>query len=169
MAILFDILLLGLFLFITIRHWRLGFVCSVLSAGKLLFSLIVSALLCKPVAILISDAADGTSVLSGGVASGIIAFVLLFAVSFVCASLIIRLISNVKIPLVTNVDKLIGLAVGLVLGTLTVAALATVTYSVLEIITLVSPESTALDVYYDSYVFRFVYDIGIFEFIRNLI
>ena len=171
MSVIFDIVLLGLFLFITIRYWRLGFVASVLSAGKLLFSLILSAILCKPVAGLVALAFENSSLssLGVGVVAGILSFVLLFVASFIGASFIIRLISNVKIPLVTKIDKLIGLIIGLVIAILTVAALSTVLYSVLEIVTFISPDSSALDIYYDSYVFRFVYDIGIFEFIRNLI
>lgn len=171
MSVFFDILLVGLFLFIVIRYWRLGFVCSILSAGKLLFSLIVAAILCSPVASLLSLAFEESSLSSTviGVISGILAFILLFVASFIGASFLIRLLSKVKIPLVSNVDKLIGLIVGLVIGILLVSAISTVLYSVLEIITFINPSSTALDIYYDSYVFRFVCDFSIFEFIRNLI
>ena len=171
MAIIIDAALVALFVFSIIRHYRLGLACSVLSAGKLLFSLLAAALLARPVAMLLmhllcesSLSAQGTQVLSG-----VLAFILVFLTVFILSGFIIKMISKIKIPILTKLDKLLGLVLGAVIGILSVSAIATVIYSVIEIITFIDKDSTALAVFYESYVFRSVYELHIFEFIRNLI
>ena len=171
MAIIVDIVFVALFVLSLFRHYRLGLACSVLSAGKFVFSLLVAAVLRRPVASLIFLALEGSSLSSNvaGIVSGVLAFIMVFVAVFVSAGLIIRMLSKIKIPIITRVDKLLGLLLGLVIGILSVSALATVLYSVLEIVSFIDPDGAALAVYNDSYVFRFVYGLRIFEFIRNLI
>ena len=168
MAITFDIILAAIFLFFVIRYWICGLVGSLLRAGRLIFSLIVAALFCRPCANLL------TSVFSNfpsesRMLSGILGFVGAFVIAFVIATIVIRLVGSVKLPIVSGINKLLGFVLGLIIGILVVSAISTVVYTALEVITFVNPESAAMDVYNDSYVFSFVYDLRVFEFVRNII
>jgi uncharacterized membrane protein required for colicin V production len=102
-------------------------------------------------------------------ASSIIAYVLIFIAAFVILSILIKGLGKIKIPVVTKVDKILGLILGLVLGVLSVAFISTATYSVLELISAVRGEGEIMRIYSDSHVFKFIYDLRIFEFIRKLI
>lgn len=171
MPIIIDVVFIALFVLSLVRHYRLGLACSVLSAGKFVFALLAAAVLRTPTASLILMFWDGSSLSAQGesIVSGVLAFILVFVAVFILSGFIIRMLSKIKIPVITRIDKLLGLLLGAIIGILSVSALATVVYSVLEIITFIDPESVALTIYDDSYVFRFVYGLRIFEFIRNLI
>ena len=164
MAVTFDIILAAIFLWFVIRYWMFGFVRSILRAGRFLVSLVLAAILCRPCALLISSFSD-----EGGALIPIWGFVFAFIAVYLASSILIKLIGKVKIPIVSGLNKLIGLLLGLIVGILITSALGTVIYTVLEVIVIINPESVAMDAYYDSYFFRFVYDLRVFEFIRNII
>lgn len=102
-------------------------------------------------------------------ASAIIAYVVIFIVAFIILSILIKGLSKIKIPVVTRVDKILGVVLGLVLGVLSVAFISTATYSMLELICAVKGNGEIMKIYSDSHVFKFIYDLRIFEFIRKLI
>ncbi len=171
MAIIVDVILVALFLFSVIRHWRLGLACSVLSAGKFLFSILCASLLARPVAMLLGYAFEAFSADSAamGILAGIIGFAVSFFAVFFLSGLIIRMLSKIKIPIITKIDKLLGLCLGLIIGALSISLLSVAIYAVAEIVTFFDGGSGAMSVYHDSYVFKFVYDLKLFDFIRNLI
>ena len=171
MSIAIDIIITAVFLFFTVRFAILGLACSLLSSCKFLFSIICASLLASPVAMLMGVMLEGTAMAEVAVSSlsGVVGFVVSFLVIFLLSGLIIRLLSKIKIPVITKVDKLLGLVLGLIVGLLTVSAIATAVYAVAEVVAVVGLDPAALDVYEDSYVFKFVYDLKIFDFIRNLI
>ncbi len=162
MAIIIDIILAGLFLLTVIRHARLGLVCSVLSAGRFIFSVVAALVLCYPVGAL-ANAAGVPDALSG-----IAAFVVVFIFAMLLSKLLVNLLSKVRIPLITKVDKLLGFLLGVILGAVIISISATTVYTVIELIAKVNSESDAMSIYTDSYVFKFVYDLKLFEFVRNL-
>ena len=102
-------------------------------------------------------------------ASSIIAYVVIFIVAFIVLSIVIKGLSKIKIPVVTKLDKILGVVFGLVLGALTVAFISTATYSILELVAAMKGNEEVMKIYSDSYVFKFIYDLRIFEFIRKLI
>ena len=114
---------------------------------------------------------DALSADSGAndILAGIIGFAVSFFAVFFLSGLIIRMLSKIKIPIITKIDKLLGLVLGLIIGALSVSLIATAVYSVAEIVTLIDGGSEAMSVYNDSYFFKFVYDLKLFDFIRNLI
>lgn len=164
MAVVLDISLAAIFLWFVIRYWIFGFVRSVLRAGRFLFSLVMAAILCRPCALLISSFAD-----EGGAFIPIWGFVFAFVAVYFASSILTKMIGRVKIPIVNGINKLLGLILGLTVGIFITSALATVIYTALEVIVLVNPESAAMDAYFDSYFFRFIYNLRVFEFIRNII
>ena len=161
MAIFIDVLLCALFLLTVIKHTRLGLACSILSAFRLLFCLIIAGLLYSPVASLLFGAGVSAAL------AGTVAFLLVFLATMILSRLIIRLLSKVKIPVITKVDKFLGFFLGLVLGFVVTSLVSTSLYTFLELLSM-SPGSEAMSAYTDSYVFKFIYELKIFDFIRNL-
>jgi uncharacterized membrane protein required for colicin V production len=101
--------------------------------------------------------------------SAIIAYVAVFVVVFLILMLVFFLLEKIKLPLFTGIDKLLGLALGIVLGLLSASLISTAVYSLLEFLAAMNPDSEILNLYNESYVFKFIYNLKIFEFIRNLI
>ena len=162
MAVFFDVLLVAVTLFFVIKHTRLGLACSILSAGRFLVSLILASLLCYPVAAFFSEIGIQSAL------AGIVAYVTIFVAAMLLSKLLIKLLSKIKIPLVTRVDKLLGFVLGLLLGLVITSLASTFIYTVLEARASVLSDANAMSAYYDSYVFKFIYELEIFEFIRNL-
>ncbi len=162
MSIIIDLILATILVLTIIRHWRLGLACSILNTGRFFVSLIVSAILCYPVASIMY------SLGMPGALSGIVSFILLFVITMILSRLLVKLLSKIKIPIITKVDKLLGLLLGIVLGMIFISITATTIYTVIEVISSVGNNSEAMSIYSNSYVFKFVYDLKIFEFIRNL-
>jgi uncharacterized membrane protein required for colicin V production len=104
-----------------------------------------------------------------GILAGIIGFAVSFFAVFFASGLIIRMLSKIKIPIITKIDKLLGLCLGLIIGALSISLLTTAIYSIAEIVVFLDETSDAMRLYNDSYVFRFIYDLKLFDFIRNLI
>lgn len=162
MSIFFDVLLLALLLFTVIRHAKLGLACSILNAGRIFLSLIAAAVLSYPFATIMYGIGVPAAL------SGIVAFLVVFLSVLLLSKLMIKLLSKIKIPIVTRVDKFLGLILGILLGLIYVSILSTSVYTVLEIIASAQADGDIMSVYNDSYVFKFIYELKIFEFIRNL-
>ena len=109
-----------------------------------------------------------TSPLSGAV-SAIFAYSAVFLVALLVLSILCVSLKNIKIPIISTVDKVLGLCLGLVLGLLSAAMVATVGHSILEFVSALSGNYDVMNCYYNSYVFKFVNEIRIFNFIRSLI
>ena len=161
MAIVFDVLLVAIFLFMVIRHAILGLTCSILMAGRFFASLILAGVLCYPVAALLHFIGIPSAL------SGILAFVAIFIGAMILSKILITWLSKIQIPLITKVDKTLGLVLGIVLGLIATSLLATVIYTVLEVSAVVSAQPEVMASFNSSYVFRFIYNLRIFEFIRN--
>ena len=101
--------------------------------------------------------------------SAIIAYMTVFLLSYLLLSLIIKGLQKIKIPILTGVDKTLGLLLGVALGLFHASLISTVIYCVIEYLAAVNSDPTVMSVYADSYMFRFIYDLKFFEFVRNLI
>ncbi|MBE6684531.1 MAG: hypothetical protein E7592_02625 [Ruminococcaceae bacterium] len=113
-----------------------------------------------------------SDVISGPISrtlSAIIAYVVIFVVAYIVLSIVIKGFSKIKIPIITKIDKLLGITLGLVLGVFGVAFISTAIYSILEFISAIKNSEEIMKIYSDSHVFKFIYDLRIFEFIRKLI
>ena len=104
-----------------------------------------------------------------GIICAIIAYALVFVVAFLILSIVVLCLKKIKIPLLTGVDKLLGLVLGLVLGILSCSMIATLIYSGIQFLAAMNDNAEIMGLYYDSYVFRYIYELKIFEFIRTLI
>ena len=91
----------------------------------------------------------------------------IFIGAMILSKILITWLSKIQIPLITKVDKTLGLVLGIVLGLIATSLLATVIYTVLEVSAVVSAQPEVMASFNSSYVFRFIYNLRIFEFIRN--
>ncbi len=162
MTLVIDILLIILFLFSMFKYGRLGLACSILNAGRFFISILAGLLLCYPVGSVMYELGVSESL------SGITAFLVVFIAVFILSKILIKMLSKIKIPLVTTVDKLLGTLLGAILGIIWVSLLSTALYTVLEVISAISQNTEVMNLYENSHIFRHIYDLEIFEFIRNL-
>ena len=101
--------------------------------------------------------------------SAIVAYLSVFVVFYVGATVAVILIKHIRIPIITKIDKCLGLVLGFVFGLLISSLISTAVYSFAELSAAVSGDGEIMKVYNDSIVFKFIYDLRIFEFIRKLI
>ncbi len=101
--------------------------------------------------------------------SAIIAYISIFLVVFIVLTIVLFFVKKIEIPVFKTLDKVLGLVLGLALGIFSASLIATTAYSILEFVSAMNTDSTVMNVYSGSYVFKFIYDLKIFEFIRNLI
>jgi len=170
MSIVIDVAIVAIVVLLAVRHYKLGLACSLLSFGKFVLAFVLAGALRVPLASLglAIFARDGSSAAAGAVA-GVVAYVVIFAAVVAVSGFVIDKLKNIEIPIITKFDKLLGLALGLVVGLFAVSFLSTAIYTVLELIDAVNPNSTVMEIYSDSHVFRFIKDISIFEFVRSRI
>ena len=171
MHLVIDAVLITIIALFAVKHYRVGLFCSVLNAGRFIAATALAALFRAPAATLIMgvifEGKESTPV--ANMLSGMIAFVLIFVSVVVISGLIIRAISNIKIPVITDFDKWLGLALGIILGVITVSVVSTAIYSVLEFMSGVKNSPELMEIYERSFVFKLIYGAGVFEFLRNLI
>ena len=101
--------------------------------------------------------------------SGILGYVAVFLVMFIAATIVISCLKKIKIPVLTSIDKWLGLGLGVVIGVLGASLLSTVFYTALEVAAALTGDGGVMRFYEDSIVFKFIYDLKVFEFVRNLI
>ncbi len=141
MSLFLDVALVVIFVLTVVNNYRYGFICSIIRMARFFVSLFV--------AFLLSD--------------GIIQFVTVFALSFVLLTLALMLLRKIKIPVITKADKILGLVLGAFLGIFYVSAIASATFGVIELLS--SAGFDVSEIYDGSTVFKFVYDLGFFDFI----
>lgn len=152
MAITFDVILLGVFVFLTVRGCLRGLVKSVLSLGRLLLSLLFTVLFGSLVGDWLKDTFDWPF-------TAVLGYVLLFVALYVGLTLLIKLVGKItKLPVVRQCDKLLGGLLGALQGWVAVSLLAVVMYAVLYL----GGDMTA---YNDSVIFSTVHELNIFEFL----
>lgn len=152
MAIVWDLILLGVFAFYVIRGcWR-GFVKSVLGAGRLILSTLLTVLLGSIFCRWLSETFAWAF-------SAVLGYILLFVLLFVGFTLLMLLVGQiVKLPVLKQCDKLLGFLFGALQGWLAVSLIATVVYAILHI-------GGNLVVYDESVIFAFVHKLNIFKFV----
>ena len=165
MSVIIDLCILAIVAWCTIRHYKLGLACSILGFAKYALAFVLAGVLRSPLVALLHNAG---SELSDAVA-GVIVYVVIFAAVIAVSGFIIDRLKNIDIPVFTRFDKLLGLALGIFIGLFAVSFAATAVFTVLELAASISQNESIMNVYNDSYVFKFLKDVSLFEFIRSRI
>ena len=171
MSFIFDAILAAIIIILSVKHYKQGFAKSVLNFGKFFVSIILSVWLGKAIALVVeaSDLFASMPPKLGNIFCGIFGYLLAFALSFIILTVIINLLCNIKIPILHKINELVGLVIGFVIGFFIASALSTVFYTCLELVSSVKNDSAVMNAYSDSFIFKFIYELRIFEFIRELI
>ena len=156
MKVAIDIFLLAIIILFPMIYYKKGLVGSILGFGRFVLSLIGAVIFGK-----ILKAAGSDSVFGGAIASFLLIYVILTVVIF-C-------MKHIDIPFLTKFDKLLGLVMGMGLGLFIVCLLSTVLYSVLDLLSVAKNDPQIMEIYNNSWVFKLIYDLGMLEYIRNLI
>ena len=165
MSIFIDIILAAVICYSLIRHLRLGLVCSILNFAKFLLSFVAALLLGGYVGGFIASHFENVA---GMKFFGVGCYVAVFIGAYILQTLLIKRLSKLEIPVVTAVDKLLGALLGLILGFLSASMMSVIIFTVLDIASFISGNEGVMSVYADSYVFKFIYDFKIFDFLRSL-
>ena len=147
MAVIADILLIALIVFNVIKNYNDGFICSCLRFGRLIIAFVAAVF----------------------IASDVLSFALIFFAVFALISLAMILLKKIKLPVITGFDKLLGLFLGIVLSLIYSSLIITVLVSVCEMMVTATGNAGYMSIYNDSYVLKFIYDLKVFDFIKNLV
>ena len=101
--------------------------------------------------------------------SAILGYALVFLVVFIALSIVCGLLKFIHIPVLSTIDKWLGLALGVVIELFSVSLLSTVVYTALEVAAALTGDVGIMDFYNNSFVFKFIYNLRFFEFVRNLL
>lgn len=152
MAIVFDLILLGIFVFLAVRGCVKGFVRTVLGVGRLLLSLLLTVLCGAAFGRWLSDTLEWPF-------SAVLGYVILFVLLYVGCTLLMALVGRlVELPVIKQCDKLLGFLLGGLQGWLAVSLVAVVLYAVVYI-------GGRMDVYEASTIFQFLHKMNIFKFL----
>ncbi len=115
------------------------------------------------------EMAEGIAMPVAETVSSILAALVVFFVTYIAVTVVIFLLKHVKIPIITSFDRLLGLGLGIIVGILGVSLASTVLYSLLEFLSASRNDAEIMNVYNNSWVFKLICNLRIFEFIRKLI
>ena len=156
MRVAIDIFFVLIVLLFPVIYYKKGLLGSVVGFGRLALSVLGAILFGK-----ILKAAESQSVLVGS----LMAFLLIY----IALTVAIFCLKHIDIPFLTKFDKLLGLLLGFGLGLFCVCLMSSMLYSVLELLSSAKNDPKIMEVYNSSTVFKFIYDLGLLEYIRNLI
>lgn len=170
MAYIFDTVLIVIIVFSCIRHYIMGFTKAVLNLAKFFASILLASGLGALAANALMESAflEALPTSVRGAIFGSLGYALAFAVSYTVLTIIINVVCRIKIPVLHKINELMGLALGLVIGVFSSAILATVFYTCIELVSVMKGDVSIMSAYYDSFIFKFIYDLKVFEYIREL-
>ena len=171
MSIVFDLAIIAVIAVCAVRHYKLGLFCSVLNVGKFIAAAILAGILRIPLSALALALiyGDGEVGAVQSALAGMIAYVIVFAAVIAVSGFIIKRLSQIDIPIITRFDKLLGLVLGVIIGAALASLVSTAAFTVVEFLSKALNDPEIMNVYNDSFVFKFFSDISLFEFIRNKI
>ncbi len=154
-VILISVLALQIFL-----GYRRGLTGVVLGFARIIVSFLLALAL---------GPAMGDAFGDGGFFARVLGYICVFIVTFIGATVLMFIFRQIKIPIINKLDKLLGILIGAALGVLTVSLIAVMLNSLLSAMTWISNNDTYIDVYNNSYVFKFINECNIFGFIKEVL
>ena len=152
MSVIIDIILVAILALQIFFGWRRGLTGVVLGFARIILSFVL--------ALILGD---------GGFLSRVLAYICVFILTFVCATIVMYLLKSIKIPVISTLDKLLGILIGFALGMITVSMIAVMLNSLLSALTWLTSDNSYIAVYDNSYVFKFVNEFNIFGFIKDIL
>ena len=171
MSWVIDIIYVLVILLLIFKYFKSGFTKAILNLAKFIASVILATVFGKLLApwILEKFLQDKVSAQLATAFSNILAYVIVYLVAYLILSLVIYLLCKIKIPILSFLDKILGVALGILIAALSLSIVSTVLFACLQFIAETKADPEIMNVYNNSYVFKFIYELRIFEFIRNLV
>lgn len=160
MSGIIDVILIGVLALQIFFGWRRGLTGVVLGFARIILSFLLA---------LVLGPAIGDAFGDGGFLSRVLGYICVFIVTFIGATILIFIFKQIKIPIISKLDKLLGILIGAALGVLTVSLIAVMLNSLLSAMTWISNNDTYIEVYNNSYVFKFINEFNIFGFIKDVL
>lgn len=164
MSIIIDIILLSLIALFVLKYYRAGLALSIIGFVRFFIAIIIAVLVGNLFSSLINNITgyDGKGLI-------ILGYLIAFFAAYIFISLLMKLISKIKIPIISFADRVLGGMLGLVMGVSVTSAVSVLLYAVMDFATKFNTENNFIDIYNNSVIFKFFCDFSIFEFIIDLI
>lgn len=171
MNMLIDALLVVIFLYLTVKFYKIGIIGAFFGAARLCLSLTASYLLGGSISSLILSSGYKTREYSAleSALSLIAAYILVFAIVFLLMTVLERATRRAEPRFIYKIDRFFGALLGITLGLCAVSLISSILYSGIEMAYAVSHLDGVMSVYNDSIIFKTVFELSIFDYVRNLI
>ena len=171
MNMLVDAVLVIIFLYFTFKFYKIGILGAFFGTMRMCISLAASYLLGGSVSRLILTGITKSREYSKAelVLSLITAYILVFAIVFLLMTVVISSTRRAEPRFIYKIDRFLGALLGIMLGLCATSVISSLLYSGIEVaytILLIDPIKS---IYNDSVVFKTVFELSIFDYVRNLI
>ena len=171
MNVLVDATLVIIFLYLTVKFYKIGIIGVFLGATRLILSLAASYLLGGTVSRLIlsgiSRSREYTA--ADSIISLICSYILVFAIVFLLITVLSSATRRAEPRFIYKIDRSMGALLGISLGLCATSIISSLLYSALETAYALSRVDAIMSIYNDSLVFKTVFELSIFDYVRNLI
>jgi hypothetical protein len=172
MNMLIDIILVIAFAYFVYKYSKSGLLVAVLGIGKPFASLMFALLLGKPMSDLAFSLLSGNvnvPILPLRIISSLFSYSTIFVVSFAVISIAINIISDIKIPVISQIDRSLGALFGLFVWISFASMIASCAFSALAAFHGLIGNAEIMNIYNDSIIFKTVYNLNFFGFVKKLI
>ena len=171
MNMLIDAALAVILIGFTVFFYRKGILGAFLGSFRLIFSVSAAFLLGKTVSEIfvyniISDLIGGGV---GSLISIVISSALVFSVAFLLSTAVIISVRRLEGKTVNRIDGFLGAVFGLTLGLCLTSLIASFLYSGISLAYTISENPEIMKPYENSSLFKFLFELSVFDYVRNLI
>ena len=171
MNMLIDTGLIVILIYFAVRFYKCGILGTLLGVCRFFFSLVsvvfLSGYVSKHlISVVLSrfDLGWGENILSL-----IISGALVFGVTLLISTVVVRAVRKAEGQIVLRIDRFFGALFGIAVGLCVSSLICTALHSVIEVAYSVSGNEEILSVYNDSFVFKLIFDLSVFDHVKNLI
>lgn len=171
MNMLIDALLLVIFLYLTVKFYKIGILGAFFGTARLCLSLAASYLLGGSVSrLILAFAYKGREyTMMESSLSLIASYIFVFAVVFLLMTVLTWATRRAEPRFIYKIDRFLGALLGIALGLCATSLISSVVYSGIEVAYNISRIDAIMSIYNDSVIFKTVFELSIFDYVKNLI
>ena len=171
MNMLIDAFLVIIFLFLTVKFYKIGILGTFFGVFRIGLSIAASYLLGGCASALILSGISSNREFSAAESALVLTFsyILVFAIAFLLITVVISATRWAEPRFIYKIDRFMGALLGIMLGLCATSLVSVLLYSGLEIAYSISKIEGVMSVYNDSFVFKAIFELSIFDYVRNLI
>lgn len=171
MNMLVDATLVVIFLYLTVKFYKIGILGAFFGTARLGLSLAASYLLGGSVSRLILSGISRNREYTAAesVLSLIASYILVFALVFLLLTVVISSTRRAEPRFIYKIDRFLGALLGIALGFCATSVISSLLYSGIEVAYNLCRIDAIMSIYNDSVIFKTVFELSIFDYVRNLI